>query len=341
MLALPSCSDGSIEGQNTEMAAGGSAGSSTSTAGSGSGSSAAGAAGSSTVGGSGGTTSSTAGQGGTGSAGSSNPSGGSSGSGTSGTAGSAGSPPVETEACKRGVAWYSDQTMPAALMPGVTWWYNWGPGGTESADLEFVPMIWGGEFDVGNVVDDIPSGAAHLLGFNEPNFFEQANLSAQDAAAAWPGVENVAAQLGLPIASPAVNFCGDDATKTGPCHDTNPLDYLTDFFAACQGCKVDYVAVHWYNCSGADLTWYLDQFKAFGKPIWLTEFACGFGGDTSVAGQEAYMREAIPILEQDPAIMRYAWFSGDPMPNARLLDDNGQVTSLGQVYVDLPRACAQ
>jgi hypothetical protein len=134
-----------------------------------------------------------------------------------------------------------------------------------------------------------------------------------------------------------VNFCGDDQNKTGPCHDTNPVDYLSDFFAACQGCKVDYVAVHWYNCTGDDLIWYIDQFKAFGKPIWLTEFACAYGGDTSVAGQEAYMREAIPILEQDPQVGRYAWFSGDPIPNARLLDGDGQLTPLGQIYAELER----
>jgi hypothetical protein len=151
-----------------------------------------------------------------------------------------------------------------------------------------------------------------------------------------PQVEEIAAAKGLGTVSPAVNFCGDDATKTGPCHNTNPVDYLEEFFAACTGCRVDHIAVHWYNCDGASLQWYLGEFKRFGRPIWLTEFACAYGGDTSVAGQEQYIREAIPLLEADPDVFRYAWFSADPIPEARLLNDEGAPTSLGEVYLSLP-----
>lgn len=333
LLGPAACGVGLVEGESdpesdpaTQAGSGGaSAGSSSSSSGSGG----------AVTGGAGGSTPAGGGPGGGGTA----PSGGASGTAGSGTGGA---PPAAAE-CKRGIAWANDEATNTALTPNVTWWYNWGAGaGAMAPGLEFAPMIWGGEFDVDAVVDAIPAGAKTLLGFNEPNFFEQADLSAQQAAGAWPWVEDVAAQRGLAIASPAVNFCGDDATKTGPCHDTNPVDYLTEFFANCQGCKVDYVAIHWYNCDGESLQWYLDQFKAFGKPLWLTEFACGFGGDTSPAGQETYMRAAVPILEADPAVQRYAWFSGTPIPGARLLDDAGQLTPLGQVYVELPREpCVQ
>ena len=38
----------------------------------------------------------------------------------------------------------------------------------------------------------------------------------------------------------------------------------------------------------------------------------------------------------------HAWFSASPIPNARLFDDAGALTSLGRVYVGLPHdaACA-
>jgi hypothetical protein len=49
------------------------------------------------------------------------------------------------------------------------------------------------------------------------------------------------------------------------------------------------------------------------------------------------MREAVPILEARADIYRYAWFSGDPMPDARLLNADGSFTALGQIYADLPR----
>jgi hypothetical protein len=103
--------------------------------------------------------------------------------------------------------------------------------------------------------------------------------------------------------------------------------------------------VHWYNCDLASLRDYLEPggalggFEQFEKPIWLTEFACAYGGDTSAAGQEAYMRAAVPYLEANPHVYRYAWFSADPIPAARLVAADGTPTALGQVYRDLPQSC--
>jgi hypothetical protein len=48
------------------------------------------------------------------------------------------------------------------------------------------------------------------------------------------------------------------------------------------------------------------------------------------------MREAIPVLEDDPNVFRYSWFSADPIPGAQLLDGSGKLNALGRVYVGLP-----
>lgn len=257
------------------------------------------------------------------------------GGNAAGGSGGSGNPPHD---CKRGIAWPGNSLTNAEVSSQLTWWYGWslsvqGVG----AGLEFTPMISGGGHNATEDSKAIRQDAKYLLGYNEPNFFEQSNMSAAQAAADWHTVEAVAKAHNLKIVSPAVNFCGDDKNKTGPCHDTNPVHYLQTFFEACQGCQVDYVAVHWYNCDGASLKSYLDMFKQFNKPIWLTEFACAYGGDTSVAGQEKYMREAIPILEARSDVFRYAWFSADPIPNARLLNADGSPTALGKIYLSLPR----
>lgn len=239
--------------------------------------------------------------------------------------------------CKRGIAWPGKKLDNPELNAKLTWWYRWAiDADGVGAGIELVPMVWGGGVNVSDASKAIGSGARYLLGFNEPNFFSQANLSAADAAADWPDVEQVAKSHGLALVSPAVNFCGDVKNMTGPCHDNDPVHYLQDFFAACSGCKVDYVAVHWYNCDLASLKWYLDQFTQFDKPIWLTEFACAVGDDTSLAAQEKYMREAIPYLEGRADVFRYSWFSADPIPNARLLDENGAPNALGKIYLELP-----
>ncbi|WP_437612301.1 glycoside hydrolase family protein [Sorangium sp. So ce834] len=250
--------------------------------------------------------------------------------------------------CKRGIAYgYHSVADLSALSASVGWWYNWATvpdealrgGAYVDLGVDFVPMVWGGRFDADQVKAAIPSGAKYLLAFNEPNFFAQANLSAAEAAALWPQLEEIADEKGLKLVSPAVNFCG------GGCHETDPFAYLDAFFAACEGCRVDFIAAHWYACDRPALEWYLGELKRYRRPIWLTEFSCGDGADRSPEAQAAYMREAVPLLESDPDVFRYAWFSGrtDAIPNVDLLGASGELTALGELYVSLPHAerCSQ
>jgi hypothetical protein len=256
------------------------------------------------------------------------------GPGSGGSSGTGGTSSVDGGAgtCKRGIA---ANTAPGApFYPAVTWWYNWAAKGSgPQTGIEFVPMLWGS----GSLNATIPSGSQYLLTFNEPNFKAQADLTAAQAASYWPTIQSKAA--GLPIVGPGMNFCG----PADQCNGTDPYQYLTDFFAACTGCQVDYVAVHWYNCDLPSLKDYLEPggnlagFEQFGKPIWLTEFSCDTSA--SVAQQETYMRAAIPYLEGNPKVFRYSWFSADPIPNAKLINSDGSPTALGQVYISLPQSC--
>jgi hypothetical protein len=216
------------------------------------------------------------------------------------------------------------------------------PSGADAGALEFVPMF----ARANSTVTSLPSGSQFLLGFNEPNFKAQANLSPQAAAAAWPSVESLAKAQGIPIVSPAVNFCGSPTNSSGCTVSTitDPYTYLKDFFAACTGCEVDYIAVHWYNCDLASLQGYIDGdgksfegFVQFGRPIWLTEFACD--ASHSAADQMAYMEAAVPYLESNPHVFRYSWFSADPIPSAMLTNADGSLTELGSTYVGLPANC--
>lgn len=251
--------------------------------------------------------------------------------------------------CKRGIA--ADAAPSAAFAPtgtsGISWWYNWSTAHTGGdPSIEFVPMIWG----AASLGATLPAGSRNLLGFNEPNFKSQANLTPTQAATDWPQVQAKAApSTGIAVVGPAVNFCGSASNSSG-CSDptvTDPYAYLKDFFAACQGCKVDYVAVHWYNCDLPSLKAYLEGntdaggglqgFVQFGKPIWLTEFACD--GSHSVAQQKAYMQAAVPYLESNPHVVRYAWFSASPIPNALLTNSDGSLNDLGSTYVALPETC--
>jgi hypothetical protein len=276
--------------------------------------------------------------------------------GGAGDAGRGGSPAVADAGpgggrCKRGIA--SNAAPPAvfaptASSPGISWWYNWSnqsPGGTPPID--FVPMIWGG----GSLGESIPAGSQFVLGFNDPNSKSQANLTAQQAAADWPQVEARATASGASIVSPGVGFCvsASDASPSSPeCTEptvTDPYTYLKDFLAGCPGCEVDYIAVHSTDCDVSTLRDYLEGnpaagfegFVQFERPIWVTELSCD--ESHSVLDQKTYMQAAIPYLESNPTVMRYAWFNADPIPNAELTRSDGSLTDLGTTYVGLPQNC--
>ncbi len=276
--------------------------------------------------------------------------GGAAGGGSEPTGGSSstGGTPGWREGCKRGVAYgYHSEADLAALSTGVSWWYNWDflpdaalrDGTYRDYDVEYVPMIWGVGSDRVAAASAIPDNARALLGFNEPNFGSQANLSATDAAALWPELEAIAEARGLMLVSPAVNYCGGD------CQDTDPFRYLTDFLAACVGCRVDALAIHVYvGCSPSgdnQAAWLIDhveRYKSeFTLPLWLTEFACDDA--TSEDDQIAFMTDAVDYLENEPRIARYAWFAGraNNVPHVDLLGVDGQLTALGRSYLDQPQ----
>ncbi|GMU03986.1 glycoside hydrolase family protein [Corallococcus caeni] len=260
--------------------------------------------------------------------------------------------PAVTKSAKRGLGYgYHSAEDLKALSPGMSWWYNWSPrpeAGAASVyvseNVSFVPMAWGGTPTVAQLESEIPAGARYLLGFNEPNFKSQANKTPRQAAALWPVLEEVARRKGLKLVSPAVNYCGDCVSEDGVTF-TDPVVYLDAFFKACANCQVDAIAIHWYACDLSALKWYVGQFKKYNKPLWLTEFACGDRphDEITVAVQKQYMVDAIGYLETEPAIERYAWFSGrnNEIPSINLLGASGELTELGHLYVTLAAGAAK
>ncbi|RSK31744.1 glycosyl hydrolase [Hymenobacter metallilatus] len=260
---------------------------------------------------------------------------------------------AQTKSAKRGLAYgYHSAADMQVLAPGISWWYNWasqpdaGAAGVyTSLGVDYVPMQWGrnlgnGPVTANQLAASIPNSSRYLLGFNEPNFLSQANLTPSQAAALWPVLEDVARRKNLALVSPAVNYCGNCVTENGVTY-YSPTQYLDAFFAACPNCRVDYIAVHTYVCEERWLREKIAELKRYNKPIWLTEFACGDlpPSQITLPLQQKYLLDAVNYLEKEPAIFRYAWFSGrnGEIPFINLLGNSGQLTALGQQYVSLPQ----
>lgn len=259
---------------------------------------------------------------------------------------------AQTKSPKRGLAYdYKSAADLQALAPGTSWWYNYtsvpdaGVAGVyRGLAVDYVPIQWGSRLNNGPVTADqlaanIPAGTQYLLGFNEPNFRSQSNLTPTQAAAIWPVLQEVARRKNLKLVSPALNYCGDCVQENGVTY-YSPTQYLDAFFAACPNCQVDYIALHTYVCEEQYLRQKVAEVKKYNKPIWLTEFACGDApaAQITLAAQKKYMLDAVNYLENEPAIFRYSWFSGrnNEIPNINLLGADGQLTALGQQYVGLP-----
>lgn len=249
---------------------------------------------------------------------------------------------------KRGLGYghHSPEDM-AAISEGISWWYNWSHApDVQIADIyqnygvEFVPMAWNGGFDDQAMRDYI---AAHpeveyILAFNEPNFIDQANMTPSQAAAEWPRLEAIADEFNLDIVSVAMNFCGNCVSENGTTY-TDPVDYFDDFFAVCPDCRVDAISIHAYMEDVGGIEWYLDLFRKYGRPIWMTEFSA-WADTTTVEEQQKFLVQTVDTLENDPDVARYAWFTGrrNGHPYNGLFDyrQSGVLTELGSLYVNMP-----
>lgn len=247
---------------------------------------------------------------------------------------------LDTDQNKKGVALsYRNPTWSTRIgrLQGH-WHYSWGfeiqP--TRPAGVEYTPMFWGknapGDENLAYMDSLVEAGAIeYLMGFNEPDGADQANMSVAEAIELWPKLES----LGVPLVSPAT---------------VNPTNnWMKNFMAQAEerGYRVDYVAMHWYG--GPNVMGFLnrvrDTYELYGRPIWITEFAVADWSANSVEDNRhspedilAFMEEVLPALDQITYVERYSWFNAQPdnaaLSNAKLFDENDQLTALGEFYAN-------
>lgn len=253
---------------------------------------------------------------------------------------------------KRGVSEneFQFKAQVAAISPGVSWYYNWGPSVgrylKNETGMEFVPMCWNGNYDaeaIRTYVGEHPE-VKYLLGFNEPNFSNQANMTPAQAAAKWGDVRALAAQLGLELVAPALNY-----SPNPPYQD--PVKWMDEFVSLVGTDAFDYTAVHSYGGTGVMKELATTFHEKYGKPVWVTEF-CYWpeeGNPNSTVQPEAQistMMQSLEWLEKTPWIYRYAWFkaigesSASKGPNFGLLisghgEDPRELSEQGIVYENM------
>ncbi|MCL1943472.1 MAG: glycosyl hydrolase [Candidatus Azobacteroides sp.] len=243
---------------------------------------------------------------------------------------------AQTKSPKRGLAFNGLGVGDIqSLSPGLSWVYNWEQS-TGNIDamiqngIDYVPMAWK---DVDSVslrkyVESYPS-CKYILAYNEPNLTDQANMTPVQAAAIWPKLSKIAKDLDLKIVSPAVNY----GTLPGY---SDPTKWLDDFFALIDPDDISAIAVHCYLTSATQVASFINLFKKYNKPIWLTEFCYDMNLAPSAATQKKFLVETLDYLESEPYVARYAWFKerGSSSANISVLQrtTEGLLTELGEIF---------
>ncbi|MER8069094.1 glycosyl hydrolase [Streptomyces sp. NPDC094034] len=215
------------------------------------------------------------------------------------------------DAAGKGVALNPGDGVAQALADsGATWYHNWTSSTGDVArpeGVEYVPSIWGpgsvNETELGNAARE----GKNLLGFNEPDRADQANLTPEQALDLWPQLEKTGLNLGAPAVS-------TDADKPG--------GWLDRFMKGAEerGLRVDFIPVHWYGSDFSSratyqLAAYLERVhKRYNKPVWLTEYALidftqGAPRYPSEQEQTAFIKISTDALQRLDYVDRFAWFA--------------------------------
>jgi hypothetical protein len=233
-----------------------------------------------------------------------------------------------TNVKKRGAGEVNNNTL--ALM-NASWFYDWGPNDVSATNREFVPMAWDrGSATPANVeVVTNKTGVTHYLSFNEPDGVGQANMGIDESALLYKNLLGSGMRMGSPA-----------------CTESQYRVWLADFkiLADRDTSRIDFIAIHWYdwgnwlstNNANPNATDVFNRFKShitavynlFQKPIWITEFNANINRPSAV--HEAFMALALPWLDSDPRVERYAYFFPTPVPAAT----NNVLTAAGRIYAN-------
>lgn len=248
-----------------------------------------------------------------------------------------------------------DEHLPKLAQLQPYWNYSWGahwvPKQRDYMDSEFIPMIWGRRRDMQEVLEQeilplIEDGTVkRVMGFNEPDKENQANMTYMEAIELWPQLMD----LGVPLVSPA---------PANPIGSADPSDqgvrgtWMRDFMREVEerNYRVDYIGVHWYGST------HVESFKnrmrrvyeMYGeRPLLITEFAPAnwrTDGDFernrhTPARVLAFAKEVLPWIEEQDWILGYAWFSfrmHQPQGyTSALFFEDGSLTALGRYYASI------
>lgn len=251
------------------------------------------------------------------------------------------SPPAQGGNGKIGLAWPpgNPNTLKSFVTENVKYIYTWTeqcPDGASELGLQCLPMLWGNK-DTDAFQKTVVQGYANIaLGFNEVNEPQQANLDPDTAVGLWWKYLEPLKDKGYQLLAPV--------TSSNP----NGYTWMQEFLQKCNGCHIDGFPVHYYGTSADDMQSYIEKWSGFGKPIWVTEFACqNYNTAYENNGQQcsndqvwAFYSQIVKYMEGNDNVVAYFPFGSMlDLQGVNTLDSlmqqDGQPTALGSTIINV------
>lgn len=231
--------------------------------------------------------------------------------------------PLNTFVKKKGWAGWNQDEINAF---DVSWYYDWSASGNTSSTIEYVPIrqkqYWPGWDEI-----IAKQGATHVLGYNEPDHTDQADMTVEECIEGWPGFMQTGLRVGAPAYSDPFN------------------GKLTNFMAQAEtlNYRIDFIPLHAYWFKSAqqwsnDLDYLYNQYH---RPMWVTEWNIGanwtdnnFPDDPDKltdANATKHLNDLIAVLdvlESKDYVERYSIYNWVQNARAMVADINDEFRSL-------------
>ncbi|KAF8643255.1 hypothetical protein AX16_009141 [Volvariella volvacea WC 439] len=216
----------------------------------------------------------------------------------------------------------------------IGWWYDWTPNPSKPGKPIAVPMLWGG--GTADTTDarrlsqfkKMKQAPKYVLGYEEPDCAPgsgSAGMSVDSGVEKWESLIAPLRVQGSLLGSPSMCKQADET-------------WLKEFKRKIRT-NWDFTAIHVNknNLDGVkrDIDYY---WNTYGKPIWVTEFACvndhnGFVPCTNQAEINAFINQVVPYLESHPHVHAYAYSNGLGLGDVWPLMKGGQLSESGKTYL--------